>query len=196
MSWPETLETPRLSLVRPQTRHAAALGEAVEASLPDLAPVFRWAEVHQRFERGADASAHLHDRIVAWEEGRQRTWFAFDGADRLVAEIMLKLEDWERARAVEYVVWVRSDCCGCGVGSEASDAVFAALFGELEAELVEARVAPSNPASRRLMRALGFERHGHRHDYDRLVLFPMAWARAHYARLERRRARESAVSGG
>lgn len=166
------------------------------ASLPELEPVFRWAQVQVRLKSEHDASAHLLDRLFAWEDRTAWTWFAFarDDPETLVAEICLKTAN-ERYGAFEYIVWVRSDRTGQGFGTEASDAVLEVAFGDLGIEVIEARVAPGNPRSRRMLSGLGFQVRGTLWDYDRLVLFPLDWARSLYRRRVERAARTADESG-
>lgn len=180
---PERIESPRLVLRSPRESFRDALDQAVRVSLPDLEPVFRWAQVQVRLHSEQDASAHLLDRVFAWQDRTAWTWFAFDREHPgdLVAEICLKTAN-QRFGALEYIVWVRSDRTGRGYGTEASDAVLEMAFGELGIDLIEARVAPGNPRSRRMLTRLGFQAQGTLWDYDRLVLFPEDWARSLYKR--------------
>lgn len=180
---PERLETDRLVLRVPQPGDGPAFGEAVRASVDELAPWLRWVHTRKRLRDLDDFDSHVASLIERHHGDIEWTWFLWTEEDeRLIGEINLITTHWKQDRAVEYYIWIRTDAAGGGFASEASHAVFEMLFDGLGCAFVEARVDTRNFRSRRSLRTMGFDFRGTLKDTDRLVLFPYPWARACHAR--------------
>lgn len=175
---PDFIETERMILRRPSASDRDAIASAIFESLPELARWFEWAEIIQRYggvEDLADRATAAADRF---DEGLDPTWYGWSRAEpnRMIGEFMLKTGDWDLG-ILEYMVWIRSDAAGKGFASEASRHIFDVCFDQLGAKLLEARCAPTNGPSRKLMQKLGFQAWGYHADVPRYVLFPASWAR-------------------
>lgn len=187
--FPQGLETELVSLRRPTTKDAEDYGEAVRASIDDLAEWLQWAQVRKRLRDLDDWKSMMEDLDRRFQTGELYTWLIrpLDEPERLVGEITLDTSDWERDRVLEYQVWIRSDFAGRGFGSNASHAIFELVFDGLDAQMVEGLVHPRNFRSRRLLTAMGFKKYGSsRTDHDRMVIFPYDWARQCHSHVLRR----------
>ena len=109
-----------------------------------------------------------NDDAVAWlarhngmhAEGRVRRWVVIDRSDgRRVGDCMLFNFDAISARAELGFVLGRRDW-GRGVMREAAEALIGSSFETLGLRRIEAYADPSNHASDRLLRALGFAHEG------------------------------------
>ncbi len=163
---PTTVHTVRLALRSPRAADGPALAEALEESLPTLAPWFRWAEALARWGAREDLAVRASVLEHRNAQGLERGWLLWEG-DRVVGEVVLRGEGLGFG-VVGFHVWLRPSAVGQGLATEAGRA--AAATAGLVADWIEAECGPANARSRRLLCGLGFERFGATRDRERYVL--------------------------
>lgn len=166
---PAELRTRRLVVRLARDEDGPAVADALEESLALLVPWFKWAEYLERWGERGDFEDRARTGVRRLEEGEGPTYFLWDDA-RVVGEVWFGAEG-ARFGSLEYNVWVRRSAAGTGFGAEGSRAALAAVFAA-GVEVVEARVRSENAASRRLLTAVGFRRHGWLHGVERYVVEP------------------------
>ncbi len=152
------LYTPRFTLRAFRRRDATAIHEAVQVSLPDLAPWLPWAaEGYHRMT----SHQFIRESLGAWNEGR-----AYDFAvrrdvapDRHLGNVSV----WWTSKANligEVGYWIRSDEARTGVCTEATARVLRFGFEELGMHRMVLRIAVGNRGSERVAEKLGFTLEG------------------------------------
>jgi RimJ/RimL family protein N-acetyltransferase len=154
-SAPESLFTPRLQLVKPQARHAAAVMESVNASLTGLGFI-RWAQ--QAFDDD-DARRFCERDAEQVAAGECLIYFAFErDSGRFVGNLDLHSFDFSVPRCqIGYVGDTR--LAGRGLMREAAQAMIALAFG-LGVERVEAWCDWRNERSIHFAQTLGLRFEG------------------------------------
>lgn len=155
---PQPRFTPRLVLRPFRRRDAAAIHEAVKASIQDLQLWLPWAS--RDYSRSV--SQHfVRDSISAWNEGR-----AFDFAvrrredpDRHLGNVSIWYTSKQNAVA-EVGYWVRSDETRKGICTEAVAHLLGIGFEDLRMHRITLRIAVGNRASERIAEKLGFLQEG------------------------------------
>lgn len=151
---PRQIETPRLRLRLPTPADAAALLDAVTASLPELKPWMAWAD--ERY--GMDQAMTFCDRAGA--AAGEPTEFALlitrqsDGA--IVGGSGYPNILWQTP-CFEIGYWLRTDCTGRGYATETARALTRFAFDALAAQRVEIRIDARNRRSWAVAERLGFE---------------------------------------
>lgn len=155
---PDRLSTKRLTLRRFGRRDAAALEEAVRASLPELSRWLPWA--YPGYGRD-DAVAFVRESMEAW-----RTGTAYDFAIRDAARPDIHVGNisiWSvnrLGRSGEIGYWVRTDATSRGIATEATERLMQLGFETLGFHKIILRIAVGNTASERVAAKLGFIREG------------------------------------
>lgn len=164
---PAEIRTRRLLVRLAREEDGPAVADAIEETLDLLVPWFKWAEYLERWGDRGDFEGRARTAVRRLEEGEGPTYYLWEGA-RLVGEVWLGAEG-SRFDVLSYNVWVRRSAAGTGYGAEGSRAVLAAAFAA-GFEAVEARVRSGNLHSRRLLAAVGFQRHGWLQGMERYVV--------------------------
>lgn len=164
---PAEIRTPRLIVRLAREEDGPAVADAIAETLGLLVPWFKWAEYLERWGDRGDFEARAVTAVRRFEEGEGPTYFLWAG-ERVVGEVWLGAEG-SRFDVLNYNVWVRRSAAGSGYGAEGSRAALAAAFAA-GAEAIEARVRSENFRSRRLMVAVGFQRHGWLQELERYVV--------------------------
>lgn len=176
---PAEILTARLVVRLAREEDGPAVAEAIEETLDQLVPWFKWAELLDSWGDRGDFEGRALTAVRRFEEGEGPTYYLW-AAGRFVGEIWLGAEA-SRFDVLNYNVWVRRSAVGSGYGAEGTRAVLSAAF-TAGFEAVEALVRSVNPQSRLLLTAVGFRRHGwfqqlERYVVDRDTLIPEARAR-------------------
>ncbi len=153
---PTQVETPRLRLRPPTPNDAAALLQAVTASLPALKEWMAWATDAYGM---AEAVAFCNWKSVAGTSSGTPTELPLlitrkaDGA--LVGGSGYHNILWPASR-FEIGYWLRTDCTGSGYATEAARALTRFAFDALGARRVEIRMDARNRRSWAVAERLGF----------------------------------------
>lgn len=157
---PEKIRTPRLVLRRQRAEDAAAIKEAVDASLELLKASVAWAQsaptpVEALAAQLVDASADF-DAGVTWsynicDANEQRVLGAV-AIERAESALVLIVG----ANAFETGYWLRADSLGQGFATEATAALVNAALNDLRADRVAICHDPVNASSGGVPRRLGF----------------------------------------
>jgi RimJ/RimL family protein N-acetyltransferase len=164
---PAEIHTARLVVRLAREEDGAAVADAIEETLDLLVPWFKWAELLDSWGERGDFEGRALTAVRRFEEGEGPTYYLW-AADRLVGEVWLGAEG-SRFDVLNYNVWVRRGAVGAGYGAEGSRAVLSAAF-TAGFDAVEALVRSGNPHSRRLLTAIGFQRHGWSRQLERFVI--------------------------
>lgn len=155
-SLPSQIETPRLRLRLPTPADAAALCDAVTASLPELKAWMAWANDAY----GMDQAMAFCDRANAGgDAAAPPTEFALlitrkaDGA--IVGGSGYPNILWQ-APCFEIGYWLRTDCTGRGYATETAQALTRLAFDSLGAVRVEIHMDARNRRSWAVAERLGF----------------------------------------
>ncbi len=149
----ERLESPSLVLERSRVRHAAAVLEAIVASLPELQEFMDWAADEPTTL--AAKQEWLGDREDAWDEGREFNFVMVDPEiDSVIGVCGLMARIGPGALEIGY--WVRTDQVGRGVATEAARLLTEAAFVVPDVNHVEIRHDLANVASGRVPEKLGY----------------------------------------
>lgn len=166
---PAEIHTARLVVRRAREQDGPAVADAIEETLDLLVPWFKWAELLDSWGDRGDFEGRALTAVRRFAEGEGPTYYLW-AADRLVGEVWLGAEG-SRFDVLDYNVWTRRSATGAGYAAEGSRAVLAAAFAA-GFEAVEAHVRSGNPHSRRLLTAIGFQRHGWFQQLERYVVDP------------------------
>ena len=150
--------TPRFLLRSFRRRDVGSVHNAVEASLPELAPWLPWAA--QNYSRTITQN-FIRDSIASWGDNK-----AFDFAirphdepDRHVGNVSV----WwvsKVNRVGEIGYWVRSDETSEGICTEVTARILEVAYRELGLHRATLRIAVGNTGSERVAEKLGFRLEG------------------------------------
>lgn len=130
----------------PTADDAAAVVEAVRASLPELRPWMPWAHDEYGLE---DAAAWIRGDF-----GDGLRFLLFEPDGRVVGCVGVNDLD-ERNRRGNLGYWVRSDCAGRGLASAAASWLARHAFETTDLERLEILMAVDNAPSRRVAEKVG-----------------------------------------
>jgi RimJ/RimL family protein N-acetyltransferase len=151
---PRVLRTPRVVLEATGPEHAAALWRGIESSRRELEAWLPWAVDPSL----AGTRAFIERVAGAWRQGSG--WnFTILLQQQPVGSLGVDRHEPLFASA-HLGYWLRSDCCGRGLMTEAASAAVRFAFGHAGLHRLELRAAPDNPASARVAEKLGFTREG------------------------------------
>jgi len=151
---PESFESERLLLRAPRAGDGAAVHEAIEESLEQLAPWMPWAHEHHSIEVSEAYARHARAEFLA---RRDLPLFLFRrDTGEFVGGSGLHRIDWAVPR-FEIGYWVRTGLAGRGYASEAAARIARFALEALAAERVEIWCDARNDRSAAVARRAGFE---------------------------------------
>jgi ribosomal-protein-serine acetyltransferase len=151
------IRTARLVLRPIGPEHGEAIWKATEPSLPELRPWLVWAEAASAETTAAFAEEARQD----WADGLAFQFVILEG-DEVVGALGLDTPIPAHSLG-DLGYWVRTDRCGRGYATEASQGVLTFGFTRLGLYRIELRAGVDNRASQRVAEKLGFSREGRLH---------------------------------
>lgn len=146
-----------LELRAPEVRHAPALVEAIEESLPALKRFMPWAHL----PHGVDAQyTRLAGAVAAFWRGEDYNFHLFDPrTDTFVGCIGLHRRAMNR-HAIEMGYWVRTTAAGKGVCTRAARALLVVGYEHFGLRRVQCGYDAANAASGRVVAKVGYREEG------------------------------------
>jgi RimJ/RimL family protein N-acetyltransferase len=171
---PLLIESPRLTLRRPEITDASELFALVERSRAHFQPWFRWT---RRLQSVADAEATCALTDARWRERSAYELLAFDRATgAMVGGGNVHAFRWE-VPAVEIDWWLDAAQTGKGFATEIGGALLRFVMEQWQANRAEIWVQDINAASRAVGKRLGFTEEGIiRFDHPDANGHPANWA--------------------
>jgi ribosomal-protein-serine acetyltransferase len=156
-SFPEALESEGLTLRRYQPEDAGRLLQIVADNREQLVHEFTPLAILRTV---ADAHSYLAGEDEQWIGGRTFCYgIRLKRSDQLIGHLRVKNIAWE-IPAAELGYFIGTEWQRQGYAGEAIRRVLRAAFEEMEFERIFLRILPTNEASLRLAKKLGFQKEG------------------------------------
>lgn len=152
-----TIDTQRLSLSPIDVGDAHDLWYGVDSSRAQLEPWLPWVP----FNTDQDASyRYAEASALDWDAGRACRFSIREKATRRFVGVVGLEALAHMHQSCELGYWLRTDCCGKGLMTEAAHATVGWAFRTMHAHRVRVAAATDNHASLAVIRRLGFRFEG------------------------------------
>lgn len=157
LDFPTLFCTERLTIRMPQPGDGKSVCEAVNASLEELRPWMKWAQVELTAYESELGMREAHVSFLRRDNLRLLVFLKDTG--QFIASSSLHNIDWD-VRKFELGYWIDTRYSGQGYMTEAVEAICDFAFNQLDARRLEIRCDTRNSKSKLLPARLGFELEG------------------------------------